>query len=179
MQNLTKELKQPPTVILQQAIFYNIFILCLWLRIIRISDQGVSFMNFPSQMFFNYINHGYRGAILKKNYLWLLPFYIAVATYFYYEKLRRTMRTAIVSYQLKLIRAYSRTWGHGCDFFEKGQRKVKIREKREKLVTLYKTYTCPGDIKILGLCLVGPVLPHREKMSFYPWLVSLLVMVPR
>ena len=38
---LTKERKQPPVVILQQAIFYNIFILCLWLRIIRRSDQGV------------------------------------------------------------------------------------------------------------------------------------------
>ena len=28
MQNLTKERKQPPVVILQQAIFYNILILC-------------------------------------------------------------------------------------------------------------------------------------------------------
>ena len=36
-------------------------------------------------------------AILKKNSLWLLPFYMVVATYFYYEKVRRTMRTAIVS----------------------------------------------------------------------------------
>ena len=33
-------------------------------------------MNFPSQIFFNDINHGYRAAILKKNYLWLLPFYV-------------------------------------------------------------------------------------------------------
>ena len=32
MQNLTKERKQPPVVILQQATSYNIFILCLWLR---------------------------------------------------------------------------------------------------------------------------------------------------
>ena len=54
-------------------------------------------MNFPSQIFFNDINHGYKAAILKKNSLWLLPFYMVVATYFYYEKLRRTMRTAIVS----------------------------------------------------------------------------------
>ena len=37
-------------------------------------------MNFPSQIFFNDINHGYRAAILKKNYLWLLPFYSVVAT---------------------------------------------------------------------------------------------------
>ena len=34
MQNLAKEPKQSPVVILQQAIFYNQFILCLWLRII-------------------------------------------------------------------------------------------------------------------------------------------------
>ena len=34
---------------------------------------------------------------MKKNSLWLLPFYKAVATYFYYEKVRRTMRNAIAS----------------------------------------------------------------------------------
>ena len=39
-------------------IFYNIYILCLWLRIIRRSDKGVQFMNFPSQIFVNNINHG-------------------------------------------------------------------------------------------------------------------------
>ena len=47
---------------------YNICIRCLWLRIIRRS------MNFPSQIFFNDINHGYRAAILKKSSLWLLHF---------------------------------------------------------------------------------------------------------
>ena len=57
-------------------------------------------MNFPSQIFFNNINHGYRAAILTKNYLWLLPFFIAVATSCYYLKVRRTMRTPIVSYLL-------------------------------------------------------------------------------
>ena len=31
-------------------------------------------MNFPSQIFFNDINHGYRAAILKKSSLWLLLF---------------------------------------------------------------------------------------------------------
>ena len=41
MQNLTKEWKQPPAVILQQANFYNMFNLCLRLRIIRRSDQGI------------------------------------------------------------------------------------------------------------------------------------------
>ena len=50
--------------------------------------------------FFNDINHGYGAAILKENSLWLLPFYMVVATYFYYEKVRRTMRTAIVLYLL-------------------------------------------------------------------------------
>ena len=54
-------------------------------------------MNFLIHIFFNDINHGYRAAILKKNSLWLLPFYMVVATYFYYGKVRKTMRTAIVS----------------------------------------------------------------------------------
>ena len=74
MQNLTKEWKKPPVVILQQANFYNIFNLCLWLRIIRRSDQAVYFTNFPSQIFFDDINHGYRAALLKKKSLCLLPF---------------------------------------------------------------------------------------------------------
>ena len=54
-------------------------------------------MNFPSQIFFNDINHDYRAALLKKNSFWLLPFYMVVASYFYYEKVRRTSHTAIVS----------------------------------------------------------------------------------
>ena len=58
-------------------------------------------MNFPSQIFFNDINHGYRAATLQKNSLWLLPFYMVVATYSYYEKVRRTMFTEIVSNLLK------------------------------------------------------------------------------
>ena len=57
-------------------------------------------MNFPSQIFFNKINHGYRAAILKKSSLWLLSSYMAVATYCYYEKVHRSIRTAIVSYLL-------------------------------------------------------------------------------
>ena len=89
IQNLTKEWKQPPVVILQQANFYNIFVLYLWLRIVRRSDQGVQFMNFPSKIFF------------------LIPFYMAVASYCYYEKVRRTMRTAIVSQLLKFFYSFS------------------------------------------------------------------------
>ena len=58
-------------------------------------------MNFSSQMFFNDINYGYRAAILKKSSLWLLPSYMAVATYYSYEKVRRKTRTGIVSHLLK------------------------------------------------------------------------------
>ena len=101
MQNLTKERKQPPVVILQQTTFYNICFLCLMLGIIRRSDVGVQFMSFPSQMFFRDINHGNRAAIFKENPLWLFPFNMTVAASCYYEKVRRTMRTAIVSYLLK------------------------------------------------------------------------------
>ena len=73
VQNLTKERKPPPVVILQQAIFYNIFIPCLWIRIISRSNQGVQFMNFISQILFDHINLGFRAAILKKFiWLWLL-----------------------------------------------------------------------------------------------------------
>ena len=85
-------------------ILYSIFILCQWLRIIRPSSQDVWFMNFPSQIFYNNIDHGYRAAILKEIFLWLLPFYMVVATYFYYdEKVHRKMCTAIVSNLLKTV----------------------------------------------------------------------------
>ena len=50
-------------------ILYSIFILCQWLRIIRPSSQDVWFMNFPSQIFYNNIDHGYRAAILKEIFL--------------------------------------------------------------------------------------------------------------
>ena len=60
-------------------------------------------MNFPSQIFFNNISHGHRAAILKKTFLWLLPFYMVVATYSYYEKVCGTMHTAIVSCPLKFL----------------------------------------------------------------------------
>ena len=35
MQDLTKEWKQPPAVVLQKTNFYNVFILWLWLIIIK------------------------------------------------------------------------------------------------------------------------------------------------
>ena len=47
---------------------------------------------------FNDIYHDHRAAILKKISLWLLPFYMAMAIYCYYVKVRRAMRTATVLY---------------------------------------------------------------------------------
>ena len=51
---------------------------------------------FPSQILFNDVNHGYTATILKKNYLWLHPFYMTMATYCYYEKVYRTHCNCIV-----------------------------------------------------------------------------------
>ena len=103
VQSLAKEQKQPAVVILQQLIFYNIYVRCLWLRIIRRSDQGVQFMNFPSNIFLKNINHGYSAAILKKSSLWVLPSDMVAATYCYYKKEYRTMHTAIVLFLLKKV----------------------------------------------------------------------------
>ena len=64
-------------------------------------DQGVNSLIFIQRYSFNDTYHGYRAAVLKKSSLWLLPFYMAVATYCYYEKMRRTMRGAILTYLLK------------------------------------------------------------------------------
>ena len=56
------------------VVFYNIFILCLWLKNHRKIQSRC-------------LSH---------------EFYMAVATYYYYEKVRRTMLTAIVSYFLEV-----------------------------------------------------------------------------
>ena len=100
LQNLTKEWKQPPEGILQQVNFCNIFILCLQIRIIRRSDQGVQLMNFPSQIFFNDI--GYKAALLKKTSQWLLSIYMHVASYCYFEKGHRTRSLSLfILFQLQ------------------------------------------------------------------------------
>ena len=76
MQNLTKEWKHPPAVILQQATFNNILILCLWLRIIKKIQSNCLAHEFSfADSFFNSILHDY-------------------------GKVRRMMRTAIVLYLL-------------------------------------------------------------------------------
>ena len=92
--------------LLAQKLIYTIniwfnFVACGWESSegpIKVFSSWISL-----RIFFNDINHGNRAAILKKNSLWLLPFYMAVATYCYYEKVRRMMRTAIVSYLLNWI----------------------------------------------------------------------------
>ena len=53
---------------------------------------------------FNDINHGYRAAILKKSSLWLLPFYMAVATHNHYDKVRK--RCALQLYRTSLTWTY-------------------------------------------------------------------------
>ena len=59
---------------------------------------------------FNNINHGYRTAIVKKIYLWLVPFSMAVATYCYYENYiapsydpGNVCRSNIERYSLKFV----------------------------------------------------------------------------
>ena len=63
-------------------------------------------MDFPSQIFFKDIYYGYTAAILNKNYLWLLPFFMAVAAYIYYEKVH--MRIVVVSHLLNTY--FKKNW---------------------------------------------------------------------
>ena len=113
------------------------------LSIIRRSDQGVYFVDFPSQIFFSDISHGYRAAILKKSSLWVLPPYMVVSTYCYYEKAHRTMYTAIVLYLLKKGSQLNEVClGHNvrCTVF--------IRQRTHaQLLTIYEisTYLCPKE----------------------------------
>ena len=143
VQSLAKEWKQSAVVILQQSIFYNISFWCLWLRIIRRSDQGIKFMNFPSKIFFNNIDHGYSAATLKESFLWVLPYYMVVATYCYYKKEPRTMHPAIV---LCLLKKESQL--NDVCLGHKVRCTVFIRWRtRAKLLNVYKisTYLCPKD----------------------------------
>ena len=92
---------------------------------------------------FNDSNHGYRAAILKKNsclrfiWLWLL--------FFYYEKVRRTMRTATVSYLLKTQLRNFLLWG-------------RMRHKQFDTFKLFRTFKCMF-IKILLLIMI--LVLHR------------------
>ena len=76
-----KEWKQPPVFTLQRTISLQ----CIYSVLVAKNHQKFQLgsLVFPSQIFFNNINHGYRAGILK-NYLWLLPFFMAVATYCYF-----------------------------------------------------------------------------------------------
>ena len=85
MGNLTKQCKQPPVVILQQAVFLQF----TYSVLVAKNHQKIRSRCLVHEFFFtdifSDINHGYRAALLKKNYLKLLPFYMAVASHCYYD----------------------------------------------------------------------------------------------
>ena len=83
-------------------------------------------MNFPSQIFFNDINYGYRLVILKKNSVWLLPFYIV---WLLISVMKRCAeRCALQLYQTSL------TCLNQMTYREKAEKKVmaKLRENEKK-----------------------------------------------
>ena len=101
LQNLTKEWKQPPVVILQQANFLQyVYSMLVDKNHQKIRSRCLAH-EFSFTDIFNDINHGYKAALLKKNSLWLLSLYMDMASHCYYEKRCRTVSTAIVSYLLK------------------------------------------------------------------------------
>ena len=51
-------------------------------------------MNFPSQIFFNDINHGYKAVLSKKNSLWLFSIYMDVAVIVIMKRGAERMRAA-------------------------------------------------------------------------------------
>ena len=77
------------------------FLQCIYFMLVTKNHQKFQSKclvhEFSLTYFFNANNHGYRAAILNKNYLWLFPFFKAVTTYCHCEKVWRTMRTATVS----------------------------------------------------------------------------------
>ena len=90
--------KQLPVVILWRAIFYNIFILCMWLRITRTSDQGVRFMNFLSQIFFEEQSSN----IEQKLFVAAFVLYGCGSLFLLWKGVQNdVMRAVIVSYLLK------------------------------------------------------------------------------
>ena len=103
-------------------------------------------MNFPSQILFNDVNHGYRAAMLKKSFLWVLPPYMAVATYYYYKKACRTMHTAIVFYLLKKESQLNEIClGHKvrCTVFIRRRTRVQLL-----MINKISTYLCPKDERV-------------------------------
>ena len=71
---------------------------------------------------FNDIIHGYRAATLKKNYLWLSPFFVAVATYLYYERC-----TLQLYYAFKHLDILTNLF-----YFKKAKSQKKKKSKRSK-----------------------------------------------
>ena len=100
MQNITRERSRHQQLFCSRR-FFTIYLFLLLAKNHQKIQSGCLVDEFSFMIFLNDINHGYRAVILKKNYSWMFPFYMAVATYWYYKKVHRKMRTAIVSYLLK------------------------------------------------------------------------------
>ena len=73
-------------------------------------------MIFPSQIFFNDINHGFRAAILKKNYLWLLHY---MWLWLLSSVMKRCAeRSALQLYQNSLISPYHKNNNYDANLYE-------------------------------------------------------------
>ena len=111
---------------------------------------------------FSDINRGYRAALLKKNYLWLLPFHMAVASHCYYEKMHGTMQTAGVSYLLKYFYSFSAAQLNNIE----SENEVLFRNFHAKRVIMEIAM-----MKILNNCISGRLnnnyFPLNESSSLY------------
>ena len=93
MQNLTKEWKQPPVVILNRRIFAIYLFYACKIRIIRRSDKVFSSWIFLRRYFLTTkqsLQSRLQSSFIKGKLLWLLAIYMGVASYCYYEKGRWT-----------------------------------------------------------------------------------------
>ena len=99
MRNLTKERKQPPATRTYSAVVDFLE----YVYSVLVTENHLKSRSRCLVHEFSFTEHGYRASFLKKSSLWLLPSYMAVATYWYYQKLRRMMRTGTALYLLNLI----------------------------------------------------------------------------
>ena len=104
LQNVTKEWKQPPVVIRNRRVLQYTYSMLVAKNYQKIRSRCL-LHEFSFTDIFNNVNYGNKAALLKKKSLWLLQFYMDVASYCYYETVRRTMHTAIVSYFYSFLAA--------------------------------------------------------------------------
>ena len=130
--------------------------MCLRLRIIVTSDQDVQFMNFPPQIFFNDNNLGYRAAILKKNSLWLLPFYM---TWLHISIMKRCAERL---YQTSLMRVSGFVINCLCNWYI-------------LTISSYLKPKCVSGFVINGLCNWYILFPHLKSKHVSGLLLTLLL----